>query len=105
MRLCEALRVYGRPCPKVNLQSSSFSKRSADPLKGGTIRGLSIRQGIGTWSMRMEGVEGGASTPPSLVSPLAPQSRRVTEREGWLLAVAALFLNSTAVSILIFSAR
>ena len=64
------------------------------------IRGLSIRQGIGTWSMIicMEGVEGGASTPPSLVLP--PQSRRVTEREGWLLAVAALFLNNTVVSIL-----
>ena len=56
---------------------------------------------IGTWSMCMEGVEGGASTPPSLVLP--PQSRRVTEREGWLLAVAALFLNNTVVSILIFA--
>ena len=60
------------------------------------IRGLSIRQGICTWSMCMKGVEGGASTLPSLVLP--PQSRRVSEREGWLLAVAALFLDNTQVS-------
>ena len=89
--------MYGRgPCPKVNIQSSSFSKHSADPLKGGMICGLSIpiRQGIGTWSMYVwKGWrEARARLPHSYYC-------RVTEREGWLLAVAALFLNNTVVSI------
>ena len=47
----------------------------------------------------MEGVEGGVSTPPSLVLP--PQSHAgVTERgKAGCLQVAALFLNNTVVSI------